>query len=232
MSNNINNFLNSQRIDTYNLIETFINLLGFVPVYRQGTFPSGVYCGAEFNSVADFYAKRKPVIYGWLLGVELPLAYINSMPVIANLCVDMECSISSITLDHFPDIVKQYIDNALNKLRTNEPHRVEDVFVYDYLGLLDNISISQKFVYCDELVDLNDSNIIACGYHREDTQLIKISINLRSAHAFKFDDKLLNDNILRLLAPYQKVKIIYDKSFTKLDVLSLQLYLRDRNHKV
>jgi hypothetical protein len=185
---------------TYSVIEMFISALGFVPLHRLGC-----YVGEQFASMEDFYARRKPVTMINFLGVQIPEVIYKHMTTAVALAADTG---EMLTLDHIPEHLKSYVKDALRALNKSNRYSftIENMAVYDFLGLLD--SLVQWGPSCiisgDKIVELTPQAALRAGYVVKDVRSIPYSF--KNAHKHIRDKTLINDNIIKLLEPYKRLK--------------------------
>jgi hypothetical protein len=215
------NFMDySSTINSYELVELFIEMLGFVPVYEYISNRSAKYIGIEFKSMDDFLSLTKLNEYTTLLGVRIYKAYVNNMPTVLGICKDLDIDETKIVLEHFPDFVEKYIINALNVLMCNEKFTVEDLSVYDYLGILSILYSVPKFIYGSEIYDHTPLNLIKTGNVNRSVN----KIGHRNIMDTNYDDTLLTENIIEICPYYEE--LAKRQQLTKLEAACMKLFLK------
>jgi hypothetical protein len=218
VKDDFNSFVSTGKVNSYELIEVFIQVLGFVPVYEE-TVDGNVYCGKKFSSIEEFHSLRLPIPYVNILGIDVAKVFVNNMSVLHTLCSDLNIPITDIQLDHFPDYVQMYIEEALRCLDGYD-HTVESLSVYEYLGLLPFIYEGpMKIIHGEELVEIKD--YIQCGYCYNHVRRVR-----RGLRMIDFDSSLLTEAIIKLSPNYRSLIKIHKNPLTKMDVFAMRLLIK------
>lgn len=213
-----NAFVATGKVNSYELIEVFIKMLGFVPVYKE-TIRDNIYCGKKFSSIEEFHSLRLPIPYVNILGIDVAKVFVNNMSTLHALCSDLNITITDIQLDHFPDYVQIHIEEALRCLDGYD-HTVESLSVYEYLGLLQFIYEGPvKIIHGEELVELKD--YIHYGYCYN-----SIRRAIRGVRMLDFDSSLLTESIIKLSPNYRSLIKIYKNPLTEMDVFAMRLLIK------
>lgn len=212
---------------TYSLIEMFIIALGFVPLYMK--FENRRYTGEKFESTEEFYARRKPVTMIKFMDVQIPKVIYDRMSTAVTLTQDTG---AVLTLDDIPENLKPHIGDALRALNKSRKYSftIENMAVYDFLGLLDTLAewsfgVSGMFINGDEVIELTLENALKAGFTMKDARSVPYSF--RNAHKHVRDLTLINNNIMKLLKPYQKLKsLTKGMKFNEIDIMAFTHLVR------
>jgi hypothetical protein len=192
-------------------------------MYTYCDSTKGKYAGIEAASMDAFRALRKPIKYTTLLGVQVPKAYVRNMQAIVNLCADLGINETELTLEHFPDFIREHIEWALSALMKDTTHVVEELSVYEYLGIIDIMYRSDKFIHGGKLIDSTPLNWIKTGNTSETiTKLCKI----KRTEPSDYDDSLITENIIEITSQYRKLERKYGYELEKLDAACMKLFLK------